>query len=56
MKIAQKKFDSPIVTEIKPLTHFYPAENYHQEYYRNNPNAPYCRFVIKPKLDKLKLK
>jgi len=52
---AQKMFDDPIVTEIQPLTNFYPAENYHQDYFRNNPNAPYCVFVIKPKLKKLKL-
>ncbi len=50
---AAKKFRDPIVTEIQPLTHFYEAENYHQDYYRNNPNAPYCRIVIKPKLEKL---
>ncbi len=53
---AAKHFDGPIVTEIKPLMQFYRAENYHQDYYRNNSNAPYCRFVIKPKLEKLKLK
>lgn len=53
---AQKDFSKPIVTEIKPLTAFYKAENYHQNYYNNHSNAPYCRFVIKPKLDKLKLK
>lgn len=52
---AQKAFDNPIVTEIKPLVHFYEAENYHQDYYRNNADAPYCRFVIKPKLEKLKI-
>ena len=52
---AQKKFTDPIVTELKPLTHFYEAENYHQDYYNSNPNAPYCRFVIKPKLEKLKM-
>ena len=50
---AAKKFRDPVVTEIQPLTHFYEAENYHQDYYRNNPNAPYCRIVIKPKLEKL---
>ena len=55
-KEAAKKFSDPLVTEIKPLTHFYEAENYHQDYYNNNQNAPYCRLVIKPKLDKLKLK
>ena len=55
-KAAQKNFSDPIVTEISPLTQFYPAENYHQDYYRNNASAPYCRFVIKPKLEKLHLK
>ncbi len=52
---AQKEFHDPIVTEIKPLDHFYAAENYHQEYFNKNPNAPYCIFVIKPKLKKLKM-
>jgi peptide-methionine (S)-S-oxide reductase len=54
-KDAQKQFDDPIVTEIQPLKEFYKAENYHQDYYKNNPNAPYCTFVIRPKLKKLKL-
>ena len=39
-----------IVTEVKPLTTFYPAENYHQSYYENNQNQPYCSLVIAPKL------
>jgi peptide-methionine (S)-S-oxide reductase len=52
---AQKSFDDPIVTEIQPLKEFFPAENYHQDYYRNHVNAPYCTFIIKPKLKKLKL-
>ena len=52
---AQKLFADPIVTEIQPLPKFYAAENYHQDYFRNNPNAPYCRMVIAPKLNKLKL-
>ena len=56
LREASKKFKDPIVTEIRPLTKFYQAENYHQDYFRNNPNAPYCRFVIKPKLEKLNLK
>ncbi|MBW8781957.1 MAG: peptide-methionine (S)-S-oxide reductase MsrA [Verrucomicrobia bacterium] len=43
-----------IVTEIAPLGRFYPAEAYHQDYFRNNPHAGYCRAVIKPKIDKLK--
>ena len=48
-----KLYSDPIVTEISPLTKFYIAENYHQDYYRINKNAPYCQLVIKPKLDKL---
>ena len=46
-------YTDPIVTEISPLTKFYIAENYHQDYYRMNQNAPYCQLLIKPKLDKL---
>ena len=46
------QFDSSIVTEITKLDVFYEAEDYHQNYYNNNPNQPYCRFIIKPKLDK----
>ena len=48
----EKVFNDPIVTEIVELEKFYEAENYHQEYYKNNPGQPYCLFVIKPKLDK----
>jgi peptide-methionine (S)-S-oxide reductase len=44
----------PIVTEIVPLRNFYKAETYHQNYYRLNPNQPYCRFVIDPKIQKFK--
>ena len=43
---------TPIVTEIVPFEKFYPAEDYHQNYFRNNPNQSYCRVVIAPKLDK----
>jgi peptide-methionine (S)-S-oxide reductase len=53
---ASGKYRNPIVTEIVPLTTFYKAEEYHQDYYRNNPNAPYCALVISPKLKKLQLK
>lgn len=53
---AQKKFDRPIVTEIVPLKKFYPAEDYHQDYYRQNPQAGYCRVVIKPKVEKFEKK
>ncbi|HEX9614590.1 MAG TPA: peptide-methionine (S)-S-oxide reductase MsrA [Bacteroidota bacterium] len=52
-KEAQADFENPVVTEIKPLTKFYKAENYHQDYYKANPYAPYCTFVIRPKLKKL---
>jgi len=52
-KAAQKGFENPIVTEIVPLDQFYKAESYHQDYFKNNPNAPYCRYVIAPKLRKL---
>ncbi|MCX8091267.1 MAG: peptide-methionine (S)-S-oxide reductase MsrA [Verrucomicrobiae bacterium] len=50
---AARNFSRPIVTEIAPLKAFYPAEAYHQDYYRKNPNAAYCRMVIRPKLEKL---
>jgi peptide-methionine (S)-S-oxide reductase len=53
---AQKHFRQTIVTEIVPLTKFYPAEDYHQEYYRANPNQPYCRMVIRPKVEKFEKK
>tara|TARA_S200000501_G_scaffold296185_1_gene282272 strand:+ start:6066 stop:6596 length:531 start_codon:yes stop_codon:yes gene_type:complete len=46
-------WDNKIVTEIKLLNNYYDAEDYHDNYYNNNPNQPYCLFVIKPKLDKL---
>jgi peptide-methionine (S)-S-oxide reductase len=47
-------FNDPIVTEISPFTVFYKAEDYHQDYYNLNGNAPYCSFVIKPKVEKFK--
>jgi len=46
-------FINPIVTEITKLDKFWPAEDYHNNYYANNMDQPYCRIVIKPKLDKL---
>lgn len=45
-------WDQPIVTEVKPFAEFYPAEEYHQQYYRKNPEQPYCQLVIAPKLAK----
>lgn len=47
-------YPSEIVTEVSALTVFYPAENYHQDYYNNNQNKPYCKLVIQPKMDKFK--
>ena len=53
---AKANFKDPIVTEITKASEFYPAENYHQNYYNENKSKnPYCRFVIEPKLKKLKL-
>ena len=48
----EKIWDKPIVTEITKFEKFYPAEDYHQEYYDNNPNQGYCSFVITPKVEK----
>ena len=47
-----KIYDSPIVTTLEPLTQFYKAETYHQNYYENNKNQPYCQMVIQPKMEK----
>jgi len=49
---AQKNFNSPIVTEISLLTTFWKAEEYHQDYFRKNPNQGYCQVVIAPKVNK----
>jgi peptide-methionine (S)-S-oxide reductase len=53
---AEKIWHGPIVTEVRPATKFYVAEDYHQEYFRNNPNAPYCTFVVEPKVAKFRQK
>jgi peptide-methionine (S)-S-oxide reductase len=47
-------WDSPIVTEVAPLEIFYPAEDYHQDYFENNPAQPYCRAVVAPKVSKFR--
>ncbi|WP_297338188.1 peptide-methionine (S)-S-oxide reductase MsrA [Algoriphagus sp.] len=47
-------FDHPIVTEISPFTSFYPAEDDHQDYFNLHGNQPYCQFVVRPKVEKLK--
>ena len=51
---AQKRFGAPIVTEIVPLTKFWPAEEYHQDYFRKNPYHGYCRAVVAPKVEKFR--
>ncbi|HVH31294.1 MAG TPA: peptide-methionine (S)-S-oxide reductase MsrA [bacterium] len=51
---AEKIYDDPIVTEVVPAEAFYPAEDYHQEYFRRNPNQGYCRIVIAPKVAKFR--
>lgn len=48
------KLKAPVVTQIVPAGEFYPAEDYHVDYFNKNPSAPYCRFIIAPKLEKLK--
>ncbi|MCC6894826.1 MAG: peptide-methionine (S)-S-oxide reductase MsrA [Anaerolineae bacterium] len=61
---AEKRWNAPIVTEVTPASTFYIAEDYHQEYFANNPNQAYCQFVVAPKVakfrkyytDKLKVK
>ena len=49
-----KIWDDPIVTQVVPFEDFYPAEDYHQEYFRNNTNQPYCQIVIAPKVAKFR--
>jgi peptide-methionine (S)-S-oxide reductase len=51
---AEKVYPSPIVTELAPLTRFWPAEAYHQEYFRRNPSQGYCSFVVAPKVAKFR--
>ncbi len=51
---ASKVWKKPIVTELVPFKAFYKAEDYHQEYFQNNPQSPYCQVVIEPKIAKLR--
>ena len=53
---AQKEYTRPIVTLVQPLATFYPAEAYHQDYFRKNPNAGYCQLVVAPKVTKFESK
>ena len=52
----QPEYKNPIVTEVKKLGKFYPAEDYHKNYFENNPTQPYCQIVIAPKIEKIKKK
>lgn len=51
---AEKIWENPIVTQVVPLDVFYPAEDYHQEYFARNPYQPYCQYVVAPKLAKFR--
>ncbi len=53
---AESLFDDAIVTEVTPLDRFWPAEDYHQEYFANNPSQPYCAAVVSPKVRKFRQK
>ncbi|MBC7246752.1 MAG: peptide-methionine (S)-S-oxide reductase MsrA [Actinobacteria bacterium] len=53
LREAAPRHRKPIVTEVKKLERFYPAEDHHHRYFERNPSQPYCRLVIAPKLDKL---
>lgn len=53
---AKKVWKDRIVTEVVPATQFYAAEDYHQEYFQNNPSQPYCQFVVSPKVAKFRSK
>ncbi len=53
---SEKVFSDPIVTAVEAETDFYPAENYHQEYFANNPTQPYCSYVVGPKVQKFRKK
>jgi peptide-methionine (S)-S-oxide reductase len=53
---AARLWERPIVTEVQPASAFYPAEDYHQKYFRNHPAQPYCLFVVGPKVAKFRQK
>ena len=52
----ERAFKDPIVTTVEPASTFYPAESYHQDYYKNHPYQPYCMFVVSPKVKKIREK
>src|SRR5665213_229029 len=53
---AEEMIHTPMVTAVEPASAFYPAEDYHQEYFENNPNQPYCAFIVAPKVQKFRTK
>ena len=53
---AERLWSKPIVTEVRPAETFYRAEDYHQEYFQNNPNQPYCAYIVAPKVKKFREK
>jgi peptide-methionine (S)-S-oxide reductase len=53
---AEKAFADPIVTAVEPAAEFWPAEDYHQQYFENHPYQPYCAFVVSPKVKKFRKK
>jgi peptide-methionine (S)-S-oxide reductase len=53
---AEGLWSRPIVTEVRPAEPFYPAENYHQDYFRTHPNQPYCAYIVAPKVKKFREK
>lgn len=53
---AEELYSGKVVTEVTPFTEFYPAEDYHQEYFARNGNQPYCQFVVAPKVSKFRKK
>jgi len=52
----ERAFKDPIVTAVEPASTFYPAESYHQDYFKNHPYQPYCMFVVSPKVKKIREK
>ncbi|MEZ4669357.1 MAG: peptide-methionine (S)-S-oxide reductase MsrA [Anaerolineae bacterium] len=54
MLTSQKVWNNAIVTEVTPVSNYYPAEDYHQEYFANNPGQPYCQIVVAPKVAKFR--
>jgi len=51
---AAHEYPTPVVTEVTPFGEFYPAEGYHQDYFARNPDQPYCRAVVRPKVEKFR--